>query len=405
MILTIVLLLLVASVFVLYPFFIGQNNETESVSLSRQQANIRLFKEQKAQFQLQLERAEIDQSECQRLIDDAKQLLLRNTTTEISEPPALTEQGLWLVPGILLLMSAVTFFTYQQIGAEDDEHIQRMMSPVGEQQAAVWTAELIEAVEDRVRDRPDNVYYWVILAQSAIAKGDILTASNYFASALEVEPLDAFMLAQYAETLFLVDKSQFTERVAIAVDRAFAADSSNQTVLGLKGIQAFEDRQFELAITYWEAARQGLDTASATWKALQSGIDRVNEVLSMREVPEPQPVTITQVQLDVSLSPTIAFNPDQFVFVAAVRETGPPMPLAARKLRAGELPITLVLTDKDALMAGQGLSIARHIRLIARLSVSGSATPQSGDWEAVSEPFDLSSELSVVKLNISSQRP
>ena len=405
MILTIVLLLLLASIFVLYPFFISQNDEAESVTLSRQQANIRLFKEQQIQFQQQFDRAEIDQTECQRLIDDAKQLLLRNTTADTAEPSALTDQGLWLIPAIVLLMSAVTFFTYQQIGAEDDEYIQSLMSPEGDQPAALWTIDLIEAVEDRVQDRPDNVYYWVILAQSSIAKGDILAASNYFASALEVEPLDTFLLAQYAETLFLVDKSQFTERVATALDRAFAADSSNQTVLGLKGIQAFEERQFELAVTYWEAARRGMDPASTTWQALQSGIDRVNDVRGMQEGSGLQPAIMAQVQLDVSLSPTIAFSSDQLVFVAAVRETGSPMPLAARKLRADELPMTVVLTDRDALMAGQGLSSANRIRLIARLSISGSATPQSGDWEAVSEAFDLSSQPNAIKLNISRQRP
>ena len=38
MIMTIVLLLLVASVFVLYPFIIGQSDGAESVTLSRKQA-------------------------------------------------------------------------------------------------------------------------------------------------------------------------------------------------------------------------------------------------------------------------------------------------------------------------------------------------------------------------------
>ena len=176
-------------------------------------------------------------------------------------------------------------------------------------------------------------------------------------------------------------------------------------MLGLKGIQAFEERQFDLAVTYWEAARRGMDPAGATWQALQSGIDRANDIRGLQEESESQPSIMAQVQLDVSLSPTIAFSSDQLVFVAAVRETGSPMPLAARKLRADELPMTVVLSDKDALMAGQGLSSASRIRLIARLSVSGSATPQPGDWEAVSEAFDLSSQVGAIKLNISRQRP
>jgi len=232
-----------------------------------------------------------------------------------------------------------------------------------------------------------------------------LAASDYFASAIEVEPNDSFLLAQYAEALFLVDGSRFTERVTSALDRAFAADSSNSAVLGLKGIQAFENSQYQLAITYWEGARQGLDPASPTWQALQAGIDRVNQVLSALDDSAEQPNSATQVTLAVSISPDITFTPDQLVFVAAIRESGPPMPLAARKLRAGDLPINITLSDKDALMAGQNLSSVSRIRLVARLSITGSATPKSGDWEALSDPFDLTSVKAPVGLNINRQRP
>ena len=52
----------------------------------------------------------------------------------------------------------------------------------------------------------------------------MVSANNYFLAALEVDPQDSFLLAQYAESLFLVDDSKFTSRVVFAVDRAFTAD-------------------------------------------------------------------------------------------------------------------------------------------------------------------------------------
>ena len=428
MILTIVLLLIGASAFVLYPFVVRDSDEgsgagdcNESIAAMRQQANVDLFKEQQAQFQLQLDRTEIDEAEYQRLITDAQQLLLRNTEAESGLADRVNKQGLWLVPVLLLLVASTTFFTYQKIGAEDDENIKRLMNLAAEQtteqQAADWNAELIAAIAERVQQRPDNIYYWAMLAQSSIAKGDILAASKYFASAIEVEPGDSFLLAQYAEALFLVDGSRFTDRVITALDQAFAADSNNQTVLGLKGIQAFENREFKLAITYWEGARRGMDPTSPTWQALQSGIERVNLVIAaLAELDNPliddkdaqqtsSTEAVTTVKIAISISPDVPFSQDQLVFVAAVRETGPPMPLAARKLRAGDLPISITLSDKDALMAGQNLSSVSRIRLVARLSASGSATPQPGDWEAVSDGFDLTTSQQSKTLNINRQRP
>ena len=428
MILTIVLLLIGASAFVFYPFIVRDSDEgsgagdgSESIAVMRQQANVDLFKEQQAQFQQQLDRAEIDEAEYQRLITDAQQLLLRNTEAESGLADRVNKQGLWLVPVLLLLVASTTFFTYQKIGAEDDENIKLLMNLAAEQtteqQAADWNAELIAAIAERVQQRPDNIYYWAMLAQSSIAKGDILAASKYFASAIEVEPGDSFLLAQYSEALFLVDGSRFTDRVITALDQAFAADSNNQTVLGLKGIQAFENREFKLAITYWEGARRGMDPTSPTWQALQSGIERVNLVIAaLADLDNPliddkdaqqasSAEAVTTVKIAISISPDVPFSQDQLVFVAAVRETGPPMPLAARKLRAGDLPISITLSDKDALMAGQNLSSVSRIRLVARLSASGSATPQSGDWEAVSDGFDLTTSQQSKTLNINRQRP
>jgi len=81
------------------------------------------------------------------------------------------------------------------------------------------------------------------------------------------------------------------------------------------------------------------------------------------------------------------------------------MPLAAQKLTAADLPATVTLSDSQALMADQNLSSVDQVKLIARLSTTGSATPQSGDWETVSEVIELRDINSPLSLEINSQRP
>jgi cytochrome c-type biogenesis protein CcmH len=80
------------------------------------------------------------------------------------------------------------------------------------------------------------------------------------------------------------------------------------------------------------------------------------------------------------------------------------MPLAAKKISVSQLPATIVLSDTDALIAGQALSTATTIKVVARLSLSGSATPQTGDWEAVSDSFKLDEKGTQVSLLINRQR-
>jgi cytochrome c-type biogenesis protein CcmH len=101
----------------------------------------------------------------------------------------------------------------------------------------------------------------------------------------------------------------------------------------------------------------------------------------------------------------VPFFKDKFVFVAAIQANGSAMPLAAKKIKVSQLPITLTLSDMDALIPGHELSTSKEIKLVARLSLSGSATPLPGDWEVVSEPFKLKTENLKQVLIISQKRP
>ncbi len=401
-----VLMLVAASVFILYPFL--SNWRRSSSNSSIEQTNVAIFREQQEQYQRQLDNAEISQDQFEQLLADAQQLLLSNTATEHSAAKQ-SKAGLWLLPVLIISVPLITWLTYNQVGAYADEEIVRLIEQAPQVTEDVqlfeqWREQLDSAIAKRAEQRPENVYYWVMLAQSALAEGDLLSASQFLAAAVEAQPEDGYLLAQYAETLFLLEGSKFSAPVVDAMERAFAVDSSNPTVLGLKGIQAFQTGQLQLAVTYWQGARQSLDPASSTAQALLIGIERAEKMLSGGESVAPDQSDQPQIKLSVRLDSSIDFAPDQLVFVAVVEASGPPMPLAARKLRAGDLPATLTLSDSDALMAGRGISSATEVRLVARLSASGSATPQSGDWETSSEVIELPFS-DIISLIINRQRP
>ena len=401
------LLLAVASVFFIYPFIAGRGSSGIPAIGDSQQANVEIFRDQEAQLARQLEAGEINESQHQQLLTEAQQLLLHNTAAEPADgQQSQASTGFWLLPLLLVLLIAGTLVSYNQLGATSDEKILELMeqgADLTEDSAAEisWRQSLNAEILQRVKQRPDNIYYWAMLAQGALVEGDVLAASQYFAAAIKVTPEDGFLLAQYAESLYLVAGNRFTEPVIGAMDRAFAVDSNNPTILGLKGIQSFENAQLQLAITYWQGAIQGLDSNSPTARALQQGIDRANSLLG-KPVGAESGTTIT---VQLSLAPGISFAPTQMVFVAAVRASGSAMPLAAQKLTAADLPVTVTLSDSQALMAGQSLSSVDQIKLIARLSTTGSATPQSGDWEIQSEVIELSDISGPVALQINSQRP
>ena len=399
----IIFVLLLAAGFVAFPFIsrriAGSGNTSQA-----QQANIDIFRDQQIQYRQQLDSGEISQQQYTAMIAEAEQLLLTNTAASNGETPnqsaAQDSEGLWILPLLLVVITLATLWIYSSLGASKDEQITRLLKQQGQSmtpgQAVNWNPQLIAMIGERVKQRPDNLYYWTILAQEAVSRGDMASGANYFAESVRISPRDGYLLGQYAQSLFFADGNRFTGRVSTAVDNAFAVDSSNQTVLGLKGIEAFENSDYKLAITYWQGAAQQLDPASSDWQALQNGIQKAR--LLSGDSADPL------LNVTLSIDSGVAYSPQQLVYIAVVQVDGPPMPIVARKLSASQLPIEIQLSDHDALMEGRTLSGAGSVRVIARLSSTGSATPQVGDWEAISETLDIRSETQPVKLNISHQR-
>jgi cytochrome c-type biogenesis protein CcmH len=390
------LLLLGAALFVALPFYSAryrkQNDHGSSIA---EQANIDVFRDQQRQYQQQLERGEISVEQQAQMVAEAEQLLLSNTAAvqqqaDLNVSLSNMAQGFWLLPVLIVMISLASLGLYRSLGSGVDQQIAETLAERIVNQQSQVTPELIARIEERVQQRPDNLYYWTILAEDAVAGSKMLAASGYFAEALRVQPNEPYLLGQYAQALFFVDANRFSDRVIAALDQAYGADSQNQTVLGLKGIQAFQEADYQRAISYWQGAARGLNPAGDSWKALQSGIQQALQLAGEMPIETPADTDGVAVTINLSIAPSIQFTPDQLVFVAIIDADGPPMPLAARKLVARQLPLELVLDHRDALMAGRGLA-DKNIRVVARLSSTGSATPQLGDWQVISDVVESNS--------------
>ncbi len=394
-------LLLLASLFLVYPFVRHDKAEVQDDA----DANLQIFRDQQAQLDSQLQQNEIRQPQYDQLIAEAKKLLLINSQNPQTKETKAPRKAGWILPVALLLLPIFCLASYHYLGAAADEKILKMLEEntqlsIDDPQAQFKQQALFSAIEKRAAQRPDNIYYWILLAKRAVQQNDLSSAQFYYAQAIKASPEDSYLLAQYAELTFMLADSQFTDEVNRAIGKAFAIDSSNPTVLGLKGIQAFETEQWQLAITYWQEASRLMEQGSPTATALKAGIARAQKRLGI----EPEQQLSPQVEITLSIDKAIQFDPNQTVFVALVATSGAPMPLAAKKLRAGDLPTTITLSNADAVMEGYNLSTVNEVKAVARLSQSGSATPQAGDWEAAVQQIEIASGKYSLALEIVRQR-
>ncbi|HBH35108.1 MAG TPA: c-type cytochrome biogenesis protein CcmI, partial [Gammaproteobacteria bacterium] len=122
------------------------------------------------------------------------------------------------------------------------------------------------------------------------------------------------------------------------------------------------------------------------------------------EQPQTQPQPLPQIQpqsqapgkaaikVRVSLDPALAgkLSGEDTVFVFAKALNGPPMPLAASRHKVKELPLEVILDDSMAMTPQSKLSSADRVTISAKISASGTASPQGSDY--VSETATVSSD-------------
>jgi cytochrome c-type biogenesis protein CcmH len=89
----------------------------------------------------------------------------------------------------------------------------------------------------------------------------------------------------------------------------------------------------------------------------------------------------TSVTGSVSVAPSIAgqVSGTEILFIFARSEGGPRVPLAVLRGSSKQLPMRFALDDSMAMAPNLKLSGATAVRIEARISKSGNATPQPGD--------------------------
>jgi cytochrome c-type biogenesis protein CcmH len=108
-------------------------------------------------------------------------------------------------------------------------------------------------------------------------------------------------------------------------------------------------------------------------------------------------------KVQVTISPELTISPEMVVYVYAREWQGMPMPLAVVKLQAADLPATVTLDDTMAMPGGKLLSSVETVEVVARLSVSGSATPAEGDLEGSTGALKIADHGEVVSVVIDRQ--
>ena len=188
---------------------------------------------------------------------------------------------------------------------------------------------------------------------------------------------NATILAGYAESLTLVNPSDFMGKALPLFEKALQVDPRNAQALWYGGLGALERGDKKLAVQRWQALLA--QNPPAEYRAvIEKYVVQAGGSISQSAATADSGV----IKVHLSLAPALQSHvkPDEtlFLFVEAPAAAGEP-PLAARKLTAGDLPLDITLSDQDAVVPGRRLAGYSELIVVARISTSGTPASQPGD--------------------------
>lgn len=261
--------------------------------------------------------------------------------------------------------------------------------------------ELTGRLAARMEKEPDNVEGWTMLGRSYTALGEFAAAARAYGNAVARSGSDAALLADYADALAMAQGKRLDGEPEKLIERALAIDPQNLKALALAGSAAFERRDYPAAAAYWERILKVVPEDSQFTQSVRASIAEARQLAKQAGAPAPvaraptapekAPPAANAVSGVVQLAPALAARvaPDDTLFVFARAVEGPRMPLAVVRATAKDLPFKFTLDDRNAMAAGMKLSSHKQVIVGARISKAGTATPQSGDLEGVSQPVEI----------------
>jgi cytochrome c-type biogenesis protein CcmH len=270
----------------------------------------------------------------------------------------------------------------------------------------------VASLAERMKSEPDDLEGWMLLGRAYKTMERFEPAREALANAYRLAPENADVLVEYAEALVLASESRRFQGEALELlTRAVELQPDSQRGLWLLGIAAYQAENFAQAVQVWERLLASLPPDAEPRAALQEriadarqrgGLDRGEGSAGSPRTPaanppentvqgEPveSPAATPRLTVTVDIAPELKskIGPGDVLFVFARAAEGPRMPLAIQRLPAVQLPVTVTLDDSTSMMPAMKLSLIPQVVVGARVSKSGQATPQPGDFETLSAPL------------------
>jgi cytochrome c-type biogenesis protein CcmH len=372
-------MLVVAVLFVVLPLF----KNTPLIDADAEQRNIKIAQHRLAELKQQLQDGVLlpHQYEAQYL---ELQLSLNDDLQTEAAPAKPAGNGRWMAPLLVLLLPVLSLLLYFQLA--DPEAIQKVEVQQANQATLAGVKAMIPKLMERLKQDPSDLQGWLMLGKTYKYLEQYPEAAQVFGKLNQLQPNNVEVMLNYAEMLAVTHDGQLGGEPAALALHAVQLEPENSDALWMAGMVKAEEGDAAQAIAYWQKLAGLLPADSPAQPQLRQMIAEIGG-----QAAPPVKVEITaniHVKVDLDAAVKAQTQAQQTVFIYAQALNGPKMPLAIVRKQVADLPLSVDLNDTLAMQPNMHLADFKQLKIVARVSKSGNASTQAGD-------FIGSAELSV----------
>ncbi|MCK0505954.1 c-type cytochrome biogenesis protein CcmI [Aromatoleum anaerobium] len=272
---------------------------------------------------------------------------------------------------------------------------------------------LVAQLAQRLEREPNDVEGWMMLGRSYSMTNDLDGAAATWRKLGAKIPDQADILADWADLLAGAAGGRFDGDPDRLIRRALELDPAHLKALALAGTAAFQREDFAAASAHWERILANMDPGEGVYAAVVASI---NEARAKGGMPlleaagagaartggsagegaaqgaEEALKVSGRISISAGLAAQVEADDTVFVFARPV-EGG--MPVAALRLRAGDLPASFSFENAPRMSKEP---LPAQLSIGARLSKHGEATARAGDLEG--EPVNVAPDAANVEIVI-----
>ena len=275
------LLILLALWFIL-PALLNKSDVDDEVE--RREANILVYKDQQRELEADFQNGLIGKEQFEQEKAELDRRLLEDVSAAATTASARQQTNKFAY-AVAAFIPVGAIALYLTVGSPKAVNSPAEMQPrqvaagnpnggMSDEQIAANTQKLA----DRLKDNPNDVQGWTMLARSYMMQERFSDAATAYEKLTALNANDADTWADYGEAMALANGQNLAGKPTDAINRALKIDSKNQKALALAGSAAFQAKDYKKALEHWQQLLKLLPPGSQELQVITEQITKAKEL-------------------------------------------------------------------------------------------------------------------------------